>query len=53
MVKLQIYKGDELVSSYESETRNKHFKKFELTKSQHIHLAKICKKNKVIYSASV
>ncbi len=53
VVKLQIYKGDELVSSYESETRNKHFKKFELTKSQHIHLAKICKKNKVIYSASV
>ena len=53
VVKLQIYKGDELVSSYESETINKHYKKFELTKSQHIHLAKICKKNKVIYSASV
>lgn len=53
VVKLQIYKGDELVSPYESEIRNKHFKKFELTKSQHIYLANICKKNKVIYSASV
>ena len=53
VVKLQIYKGDELVSSFESKKRNKHFKKFELTKDQHIHLANICKKNKVIYAASV
>ena len=52
-VKLQIYKGDELVSPFESKKRNKHFKKFELTKNQHIYLANICKKYNVIYSASV
>ncbi len=53
VVKLQIYNGDKLVSKYESNKRNKHFKKFELTKDQHIKLANICKKNKVIYLASV
>jgi len=53
VVKLQIYKGDELVSFFESKKRNKHFKKFELSKDQHIHLANICKKQKVIYAASV
>tara|TARA_B100000787_G_scaffold167337_1_gene153911 strand:- start:780 stop:1790 length:1011 start_codon:yes stop_codon:yes gene_type:complete len=53
VVKLQIYKGDELVSFYESKKRNKHFKKFELSKDQHIHLANICRKQKVIYAASV
>lgn len=53
VVKLQIYKGDELASRYEAKKSNKHYKKFELTKEQHIHLAEICKKNKVIYAASV
>lgn len=52
VIKLQIYKGDELVSKFESKKRNSHFKKFELSKKQHIYLAKICKKNNVIYSAS-
>ncbi len=53
VVKLQIYDGQNLVSKIESKKRFNHFKKFELTKNQHIYLAKLCKKNKVGYSASV
>lgn len=34
-IKLQLYTGDTLVSSKEDTNRNQHFKKFELTKSQH------------------
>jgi len=41
-LKFQIYKGDTLVSDIESPGRNKHFKKFELTKNQYIELARIC-----------
>ncbi|MEI6820225.1 MAG: N-acetylneuraminate synthase family protein [Verrucomicrobiota bacterium] len=38
-VKFQIYSGDTLVSVRESPERNAHFKKFELTPSQHLALA--------------
>ena len=43
-VKFQLYKGSSLVSPVESIERHKHFNKFELTKNQHIQIAKICKK---------
>ena len=52
-VKLQIYQGDTLVSSVESEDRNRHFKKFELSKRQHIELAEMCREAGVKYTASV
>lgn len=52
-VKFQIYTGDGLVSKVESEKRNKHFKKFELSKEQHIELANLCNKQGVGYTASV
>ena len=52
-VKFQLYTGNTLVSPVESPTRNKHFKKFELTKDQHIFLAKMCRDANVIYAASV
>ena len=53
VVKLQIYDGQSLVSKIESKKRFNHFRKFELTKDQHIYLAKLCKKYNVGYSASV
>ena len=53
VVKLQIYQGANLVSPIESNKRFKHFNKFELTKEQHIALAKMCLKAKVFYLASV
>jgi len=52
-IKFQLYKGDTLVSKIESEDRNKHFKKFELSKEQHIELAKMCQEAKVGYMASI
>ena len=42
-----------LVNKKESPERHSHFKKFELSKEQHIKLANICIENKVQYSASV
>ena len=53
VVKLQIYEGNKLVSSKESKKRNAHFKKFELSKKQHIYLAKLCKRSGVKYLSSV
>jgi len=53
VVKLQLYSGEHLVSQVESKTRFNHFKKFELTKSQHIYLAKLCKSFGTKYLASV
>jgi len=53
VVKLQLYSGDHLVSQVESKSHFKHFKKFELNKSQHIYLAKLCKSFGVQYLASV
>ncbi len=52
-VKFQLYRGDTLVSPYESPDRNAHFKKFELTKEQHIELAQMCQAGGVGYMASV
>jgi N,N'-diacetyllegionaminate synthase len=53
VVKLQLYSGEHLVSKVESKKRFNHFKKFELSKSQHIYLAKLCKSFGVKYLASV
>lgn len=52
-VKFQLYSGSTLVSPVESPDRHRHFKKFELTKDQHIYLAKMCQTANVSYSASV
>jgi N,N'-diacetyllegionaminate synthase len=52
-VKFQIYTGDTLVSGTESPDRNKHFKKFELTKEQHIYLASMVKEAGIKYTSSV
>lgn len=53
MVKFQIYTGDSLVSKLESPTRNKHFKKFELTREQHLELAKMVTDAGLMYTSSV
>lgn len=52
-IKFQLYKGDTLVSSIENKDRNKHFKRFELTRSQHIQLAQMCLDADIGYMASV
>ncbi|HQW95775.1 MAG TPA: N-acetylneuraminate synthase family protein [Saprospiraceae bacterium] len=52
-VKFQIYTGDTLVSALESPDRNKHFKKFELSKEQHIYLAQMIKEAGIEYTSSV
>lgn len=52
-VKFQIYTGDSLVSSLESPTRNKHFKKFELSPEQHIELAEMVRQAGIGYTSSV
>lgn len=52
-VKLQIYTGDKLVSSVESPDRSKHFKRFELSKEQHIYLAKMVVDAGIKYTSSV
>ena len=53
VVKFQIYSGDGLVNKKISPDRNKHFKKFQLTKDQHIQLAKLCVSAGVQYNASI
>lgn len=52
-IKYQIYTGDTLVSPVENPVRNKHFKKFELSKEQHIELAQMCAQANIGYMASV
>ena len=52
-VKFQIYSGDTLVSPVEDPERNKHFKKFELSKNEYIELAKICASYKVDFTSSI
>ena len=52
-VKFQLYRGDSLVSPFESPDRNAHFKRFELTREQHIALAERCRSSHVGYMASV
>lgn len=53
VIKLQLYTGGQLVNRVESKDRFKHFKKFELTRTQHIYLAKLCNFHGVKYLASV
>ena len=53
VIKYQLYSGSTLVNEKESPRRHSHFKKFELSKEQHIKLAKMCINNNVQYSASV
>lgn len=52
-VKFQLYYGDTLVNPVNAADRNKHFKKFELTKEQHIELAKMTIDAGKYYMASV
>lgn len=52
-VKFQIYTGDTLVSRVESPQRNEHFKKFELTKENHIELANMVIAAGLKYTSSV
>ena len=52
-IKFQLYTGDTLVSKVESPVRNKHFKKFELSKAQHLELAKMITDAGIGYMASV
>ena len=53
VIKYQIYTGSTLVNKIQSPKRFSHFKKFELSKDQHIKLANICIENNIQYSASV
>ncbi|MBM4305794.1 MAG: N-acetylneuraminate synthase [Deltaproteobacteria bacterium] len=52
-VKFQIYSGDHLVNPLIDPDRNRHFKKFQLTKDQYIELAKLCGQLGVKFMASV
>ena len=52
-IKFQLYTGDSLVNKTLSKDRNSHFKKFELSKDQHIYLAKKTIDHKIQYNASV
>jgi N-acetylneuraminate synthase/N,N'-diacetyllegionaminate synthase len=53
IVKFQIYRGSNLVNRKISPDRYFHFKKFELSKKQHLYLADQCKESSVKYLASV
>ena len=53
IIKFQIYTGATLVNSFLSPERFKHFKKFQLSKKQHIYLAEMCKANGIKYLSSV
>jgi N-acetylneuraminate synthase/N,N'-diacetyllegionaminate synthase len=52
-IKYQLYSGNSLVSEVENPIRNKHFKKFELSKEQYIQLAELCEANNIGFMASV
>lgn len=52
-VKFQVYTGDTLVSKIESPDRNTHFKKFELSKENHIYLAEMVIEAGLEYTSSV
>ena len=53
VIKFQIYSGDTLVNKLISPDRHRHFKKFQLSKKQHIYLAEMCLDNNVKYLSSV
>jgi len=52
-IKFQLYTGDTLVSEQESPDRNKHFKKFQLTKENYFQLAAYCQSKGKNFLASV
>lgn len=52
-VKFQIYSGDSLVNPLMDPERNRHFKRFQLKKQQYIELARLCKRLKTSFMASV
>lgn len=52
-IKFQLYTGDTLVSSVAGASRNAHFKKFELSREQHIVLANMVQSAGLMYTASV
>ncbi len=52
-IKFQLYRGDTLVSPVESPDRHKHFQRFELTRDQHLELARMCREGGAVYNASV
>ena len=52
-IKFQLYRGDQLVSSVSNPDRNAHFKKFELTRDQHLAIAERVRAAGRHYMASV
>ena len=52
-VKFQLYTAENLVNKTLAQDRFEHFQKFELTKDEHIYLAKRCLDSGVDYTASV
>ena len=52
-IKYQIYTGEKLVNKLYDPERVKHFKKFQLKKSQYLELALLCKKLRINFMASV
>ncbi|CAA6813618.1 MAG: N-acetylneuraminate synthase (EC [uncultured Sulfurovum sp.] len=52
-IKFQVYSGDTLVNPLLSPNRNKHFKKFELSKEQYIELAEMVEKSGKKFMASI
>lgn len=52
-VKFQIYTGETLVSTLESPSRVEHFKKFQLSREQHLYLAQMVYDADKKYTASV
>jgi N,N'-diacetyllegionaminate synthase len=52
-VKFQTYVGDKIVSKVEGETRNKHFKKFELSNEQWLELIDLAQKEGIMFMSSV
>src|SRR5262245_49943507 len=52
-IKFQLYRGDSLVNSVSSPDRNAHFKKFELSREEHIALAERVRAAGRYYMASV
>lgn len=52
-IKFQIYSGDTLVNKHVCPVRNKHFKKFELSKEHYIELAKKVKDSGKKFMASI
>jgi len=52
-IKFQLYSGSKLVNGKLSPNRNKHFEKFELTKTQHLELVSMCANANIDYCASI